>query len=291
MGIKPEQPLNMDEHDAASFKVYLKYRNYDRQGTLDLMKQWFRKKRTQTVEPISILSVGSGPGEFDVAVAQQLAGLLMDEQTLRYIALEPNRYHRDEITAKFAALSTDSIAFEGHNITYEDFQSDKKFDLIHFTQSLYHMSGAEEATIRKALAMLNTSGILVIVIDTEDAGMFKLVQKHGEVTNFTLLPPGVDFANASIVRNVLVQMGLSFEQVDHPGEVNVTPCFDPENQEGVYLLNFLCITNFAALTPGQQTVIREYLSTLVTEKAGEYFLTEPMVTFAIDDSKPNGPGS
>lgn len=60
------------------------------------MQQYLKPQPPQ----VAVLSVGAGPGDFDVQVIRTLKQQLPKELTLRYVAVEPNHLHRQRYEQK-----------------------------------------------------------------------------------------------------------------------------------------------------------------------------------------------
>jgi SAM-dependent methyltransferase len=109
----------------------------------------------------AILSVGSGTGEFDEALIQHICSRPGSTGgTLRYVAVEPNPAQAEQFAARLQANEIADVVLELVPMRAEEYRSETLFDLIHYTHSIYHIAGQEEAVLRDAVRMLKHHGQL-----------------------------------------------------------------------------------------------------------------------------------
>ena len=103
------------------------------------MQQWldddFLPKCTWS-DPINILSIGSGDGEFDI----QLMKLVLKRWRIgSYVAVDPNPHHNQVFESR---IHESNLRVSNIEIVPEAFPNTRlarKFDLIHMTQCLYYI--------------------------------------------------------------------------------------------------------------------------------------------------------
>ena len=126
-----------------------------------LILDWFADQIAASLQPdcaFRVLSVGCGSGILDVPIAEQLA-----EQTndLHYFGVDPNRVECEAFQELFTDAALDSAQLEVVSTTFEDFETTRRFDLIHFVHSLYYMPDPAGA-LEKARKLLAPGGRLVV---------------------------------------------------------------------------------------------------------------------------------
>ena len=101
-------------------------------------------------ENISILSVGSGSGDFDLQLIELVASKF---KSVDYVAVKPNKVHSQQFKIRTITYPLQGIRFRIHTLPFEELRIDTHFDLIHFTHCLYYMPDRARAVL-KALNML-----------------------------------------------------------------------------------------------------------------------------------------
>ncbi len=109
-----------------------------------------------------VLSVGSGTGDFDLALIRMLIEKISD---ISYVALDPNQEHN----AIFSHCYQDGgLGLKSFQIVPLPFGQDSlkgSFDLIHLTHCLYYIPD-RKAAIRRAYELLSSGGFLLVFHQT-----------------------------------------------------------------------------------------------------------------------------
>lgn len=142
--------------------------------------EWFRSNVMELLErsdsppekdnTFSVLSVGSGEGDIDIEIIQNLIPRLNPRwNRLRYVALEPNPIHRERFLQRL-----DKVSFNQDvevSVRDESFGqpvgtiSKERYDLVLLIQVLYHFKEPYQ-TIQSALRQTKQGGRVVIVHQT-----------------------------------------------------------------------------------------------------------------------------
>jgi len=153
-------PTLSDREYAECFDTF-KQISTEWQSTRDWLSNDFLP-RCQWAEPLNVLSIGSGAGEFDL----QLMRLILQRWRIgAYIAVDPNPDHNRVFAEKFRESDLPVANFEILARTFPVRHLDRKFDLIHMTHCLYYMPDRLEA-IQGALDILNRQGLILIFHQT-----------------------------------------------------------------------------------------------------------------------------
>ena len=205
--------------------------------------------RLENQSPFSILSVGSGDGENDVAFLENLSKVWRGKDKKAQIfarAIEPDKNRLEGFRAKAEHLpeslkSRADIEFEWFPITYQQYVVEKKkvevkFDVIHFIHSIYY-TGFETALEHCYEKELGEKGIILAIMNDEDNPFVK----YGRVFSGQglLLVSGVYCSNKDI-SDVAKKNGWKY--VECPGETrpcDITAIFDRSSPHGNKLLDFL----------------------------------------------------
>ena len=105
----------------------------------ECMRQWIHDNLLDSLphkENISILSVGSGSGDFDLQLIELVASKF---KSVDYVAVEPNKVHSQQFKIRTITYLLQGIRFRIHTLPFEELRIDKRFDLIHLTHCLYYV--------------------------------------------------------------------------------------------------------------------------------------------------------
>ncbi|MBW2739037.1 MAG: methyltransferase domain-containing protein [Deltaproteobacteria bacterium] len=131
----------------------------------ECMRQWIHDNLLDSLphkENISILSVGSGSGDFDFQLIKLVASKF---KSVDYVAVEPNKVHSQQFKIRTIAYPLQGIRFKIHTLPFEELRINKRFDLIHLTHCLYYIPDRAGAVL-KALNMIVDHGIVLIFHQT-----------------------------------------------------------------------------------------------------------------------------
>ncbi len=257
----------------ASYQVFLKNWQVNRQVALDLMQKHLKPQPPQ----VAVLSVGAGPGDFDVQVISTLKQEISKEFKLRYVAVEPNHLHRQRYEQKINPSKYADIDLKVHPEKIEEFWTDEKFDIIHYTHSMYHMPGHEQQLVQKAMEMLKENGFLILTLDTRDAIIFDTIFKYAALTGegFT------DMLQMEKMQTMVDELGLSYEVVKYPEYMDVTLCFEENSSAGKALMDFFCQADSSQLSDEQRQEMLHLLASNINEKDGRKLVPLPAATMVI----------
>ena len=127
----------------------------------ECMRQWIHDNLLDSLphkENISILSVGSGSGDFDLQLIELVASKF---KRVDYVAVEPNKVHSQQFKTRTITYPLQGIRFKIHTLPFEELRINTRFDLIHFTHCLYYIPNRARAVL-KALNMIVDQGIVLI---------------------------------------------------------------------------------------------------------------------------------
>lgn len=110
-------------------------------------------------DKFSALSVGSGTGDFDCQLIQVLKSKI---NVLEYVALEPNEMLCQQFKARIASPPFHDVQFEIHSVPFEEFNTGRRFDLVHLTHCLYYIPDRERAILYAVYLVLDDGRVLVI---------------------------------------------------------------------------------------------------------------------------------
>lgn len=268
-----ELELKMYETYDAGYQVFLKNWQVNRQAAIDLIQKNLKPHSAQ----VSVLSIGAGPGDFDVQLIHSLKQQLPQELTLRYVAVEPNHLHRQRYEQKISIPEFADVDFQIYPVKIEEFQAEEKFDVIHFTHCLYYMPNHEHRLVKQAIEMLKDDGFVIITLETHDAIIFDTMFKYAALT-------GQGFAemlNMEKMQTIVEEIGLSYELVNYPEYLDVRLCFEETSSQAKPLMDFFCQADSHLLSAQQHQEILQILASHVNQQDERKLVPLPAATMMI----------
>lgn len=257
----------------AGYQVFLENWLVKREVALDLMKQNLKPQASG----VSVLSVGAGPGDFDVQVIRTMLSSKPEDFKLRYVAVEPNPKHRRRYEQKIMTPEFSNVDLQIYPQQVEDFQTPEKFDIIHYTHCLYHMPGYEKQIILQGMKMLKDDGFIIVTLATADAVIFETISKYAALTGrgFT------DMLQMTQMQSLIDELGLSYKLVNYPESLDIKLCFENNSSHGKALLDFFCQDDSSILRDEQRKEILDILMSNMTEQDGRKLVASNAATMVI----------
>ncbi|XP_038059460.1 histamine N-methyltransferase-like [Patiria miniata] len=212
-------------------------------------------------EGLRVLGVGSGSGEIDCAILEQL---LRQFPRIDNRVVDPS----DELLGRYKALA-ESRAHQLHGVTcdwrqqtieqYEKAGDLTKFHFIGAIHSMYHADSEDalNSWLTYLYSRLENGGVMLIIMRTEDCGCTRFL-------NGCQLSFRDDFNDVTSgdVRSSLDRLGIAYTQYRQPQRMNIATCFDRASEVGNLLLDFLTFTVcFREAAPEDlQTRVMEHLA-------------------------------
>ena len=129
------------------------------------MEEWVNEKFIPSLEDresLDILSVGSGTGDFDLALMRLLSSRIPN---MNYVALDPNQEHNRRFRERFEKSVLDTVSLRIVPSVFREDVVERTFDVIQMTHCLYYVEERKQA-IRLALSRLKPGGSLLIFHQT-----------------------------------------------------------------------------------------------------------------------------
>lgn len=242
----------------------------------------------------NILSVGSGTGKDDVEILKIVKEELhrthdRDQPMIYNRAIEPNEYACDLYKASVKMLNDQQIAFDVRCQGFEEYkerdakepEESTKFDVIHFTHSIYYLD-IKESLSHCIENELNANGSLFVMVGGADLICLVLDKQH--FPDWYGKSDGSVPESCNAVEKILKfveEDGWKHEVFSQEYPIDVTDVFDTESTEGNLLLDFLTHSKNFRGTADEQ-VVKETLALikdLSTIKDGRHFgkLTEYLI--------------
>ncbi|KAL3690695.1 hypothetical protein R1sor_004346 [Riccia sorocarpa] len=236
--IKVEELANLSDSyyksAFATFKNSLK--NDNKVETVSTLRSKLVPLLPPPSEPLRILSVGAGTGDFDYLLLQEI--FLPHTKLIQYDALEPSAELHAMFEKRLAEFPVQGVRL--FKTTYGDFASSgdrSSYDVILFIHSMYYLP---VDTIPSAMeSLLPSSGGTVVVMLDSASGHIPLHKAlgmeegpHTRCLNH-VLEPIKEAGNSKLDSN------LKYFEVFHmPQWLDVEECFTDGSQVGLDLLSF-----------------------------------------------------
>ena len=209
-----------------------------------------------------LLSVGCGGGVMD----QQIARIFSDHvHALSLSGIDPNAQHSQAFLDRFAGAGFAADVFTG---LFEDFRTEQVFDVVHFLHCLYYFDDIEPA-LEQAMDLLAPGGALVVL------------QAPNEALNHLADRVWKKQFNQSAWYSDDVVTALSNLEVDYrvhrlEAEVDVSACFEPDDQTGLDILDFIVQADTQTFGPAFQSSLRTSLRSICRRQGRGLFCAHPV---------------
>lgn len=219
------------------------------------------------VERAEVLSVGCGGGTMDL----QIAETLMDHcGSLALAGVDPNPLH----TRAFADCFADRVAeVTVATSPFEEYETDHRFDVIHFIHCLYYFEDLEKS-LPRALAMLKPSGKM-LVLNAPNGLLNQLAHRI-----WKRQWNRAAWYTEDILR--VVRRSERSVQVDRlDAWADVTSSLDESSEHGRLVLDFIVQAETSKLSARLQELLRDYLDAIAKSEDGRRLAPHPVDAIAV----------
>ena len=106
---------------------------------------------------LRILSVGSGAGLFEMPMLQMLEG-----EIKRFVGIDLNKHACQVLRTKLHEQFSASLDFEVVNRSFQEYRTDRRFEIVLFNHSFEYLDGDRLSWIQKSRELLAEAGIVLI---------------------------------------------------------------------------------------------------------------------------------
>lgn len=106
---------------------------------------------------LSVVSVGSGAGLFEVPMLR-----LLGDRCQQFVGVDVNSHACETLQRKLDEEFSGRLAFEVLNQSFQDYQTDLRFDLVLFNHTFEYLDGDRLLWIQKSLDLLDKGGSVLI---------------------------------------------------------------------------------------------------------------------------------
>lgn len=266
-------PLSQKEYS----DVFKAYKNISTEWTAIL--EWVQNKLLTEIpkkDCYTILSVGSGAGDFDYQLIRRFKDKF---DFIEYIAVEPNDTCCQQFKILLDSHFISDFQYQIHCSLFENFISNKSFDLIHFTHNLYYIPNRGQAILH-ALNMLADDGELLIFNQTSK-GINQIQQKF-----LKKLKGNSDYMFSSVdLEKVLNHYGIkySLDIVDSFLDITDFSCKRTECMSN--LLDFFLESKVSMLSSEIISEVVDYIKSISFFDKGRRLIFHPVAIFSIHKNK------
>lgn len=222
--------------------------------------------------PLRVLGIGCGAGEVDLALAGSLAA---SSGELVYVGVDPNRAQCEATEEMFADADLPRVRLDVAVETFDDFEAEQRFDVVHFVHSLYYMPDPA-AALERARRLLGPGGELVIVqAPREELNELAVRFYDKSYARPTLF--------AGDVAELLTGWEWDFERDRIDARVDVT-ALDGDAEVGDALRDFIAQIDVRRLPGAVQELIERYLHLVAFESGDRSYIAHPVDAFFVSAS-------
>jgi len=223
-----------------------------------------------------ILSVGCGAGDLDKEI---LAAGAEHASAVAYFGLEPNARQCERFISRMGFENNRNIRVEAHNIGFDAFNENRRFDLVLMVHSLYYMADPKLA-LENALGLVNDEGRLAVLIASNDT-LNELASSFWGLENERLTWFSEDLSEH------LDKVGVPFECKRIEATLDVTACCEPDSERGIRIADFLAQVPTGQLPERLRHMIFNYVDETSHRDGEKRWLPHNVDAFTIE-SKPKG---
>jgi SAM-dependent methyltransferase len=226
-------------------------------------------------DPLNILSIGSGDGEFDIALMKLI---LKRWRIGSYTAGDPNPHHNQLFKSRFHESNLEVSRLEIIPEGFPNRHIGKKFDLIHMTQCLYYIPDRVRA-IQAALDYLGDNGLMLIFHQTP--------QGINEIQRRFLRHVKGDeneMYSSNDVYGVLKSLHVKFGFDTLEGRLDVSDLLTQGSYKGLQLLNFFLECRADVLPHDVKQEVIDFIKNLAFSENNRQYLLHPVGVFRVSRS-------
>ena len=229
---------------------------------LDWLGNWADNASWPDDRPTDVLTVGCGGGVMDHRIARVFAD---HAAGLKLAGVDPNPRHTRAFLDIFDDADVEATATTSG---FEDYETDQRFDVIHFIHCLYYFEELAPA-LERALHRLRPGGTLIIMqAPNDDLNNLadRLWQKQWDRQAWY----------SDDIRAWLEKNGHAYHLDRLDARVDITRCLDPEDKEGTAILDFIAQTDTRELSPDFRSSLRESLDAIAIRDGDRLYAEHPV---------------
>lgn len=231
-----------------------------------LILEWLKKVANRIDLPrqrhAALLSVGCGGGVMDRRIAHVFADHV---DTVSLVGVDPNPEHTQAFQHQLSGEGFDLESFTGG---FEDFQSNQKYDVIHFVHCLYYFEHIAPE-LSKAVEMLSPNGVLV-VLQAPNEALNHLADRVWKKQ----FDQSAWFSDDVISALREMDIDLLTERLD--AVVDVTDCFDSHSKSGAEKLDFIVQAETRKLSSTLQSSLLDSLRSICRQQGDRLLCKHPV---------------
>jgi len=226
-------------------------------------------------DPLNILSIGSGDGEFDIALMKLI---LKRWRIGSYTAVDPNPHHNQLFELRFHESNLEVSRLEIVPEGFPNTHIGKKFDLIHMTQCLYYIPDRVRA-IQAALDSLGDNGLMLIFHQTPQG--INEIQRQ-----FLKRVKGDEneMYSSNDIYGVLKSLHVKFDFETLDGLLDVSNLLTQDSYHGARLLNFFLECRADLLPHDVKQEVIDFIKNLAFSENNRQYLFHPVGVFRVSRS-------
>lgn len=232
---------------------------------------WFERWADEALHAndrrVDVLSIGCGGGTMDVRIAEVFA---RHSDSLGLAAVDPNPLHTKAFASCFADRAAEVTV---STCPFQAYQSDRRFDVIHFIHCLYYFEQLDAALLQ-AVNMLRPGGWLIVML-----------APNGHLNSLADRLWRKQWGRSAWYSDDALPLMNSFEgTVQHEridALVDVTACLDAGSEHGRRVLDFIVQAETSRLSPELQAMLRAHLHAISRVDGNRRLAPHPVDAIAL----------
>ncbi|MEN8174675.1 MAG: class I SAM-dependent methyltransferase [Pseudomonadota bacterium] len=223
-------------------------------------------------DPLKILSIGSGTGDFDL---QLMRFVLRRWRVESYVAVDPNPDHNQIFETRFRESGLPVQDFRIHSQAFPVQGLDMQFDLVHMSHCLYYIPDRLKA-IKSALDILNEQGRILIFHQTP-LGINEIQRRFLKRAKGSTS----EMYSSQDIYKLLESLSASFAFDIIDGVLDVSDFASPESPKGRQLLNFFLECRADLLPPEFREEVVDFVKSLAFPENNHQVIFHPVGVFSV----------
>lgn len=181
---------------------------------------------------INWLDVGAGSGIKLIKILEKIK----DKYDLKLDIIEPSQKWHDRLIKNFEENKLDDLLWKKFRTTWEELNTNKRYDLITFFHSVY---GIPTESLRKIPELLNENGIACIVVESPNSDLHKIKKSLFPYVHHIEL-----ISSSETITKFLEKKGINYKiEKDEPDQkFYVDKLLDKNNPRKIEPLSFILQT-------------------------------------------------
>jgi len=213
-----------------NMSYFLKHSNEEEVDSNTFLQQYLKKTNTKNLH---WLDIGTGPGTKLIRILKNGLINAMDNITIEIV--EPSRELLNVFDKNFRESKLEKLVSQRYQTTWEEFVTAKRYDLITFFHSTYHI---EKSSLARIPTHLKKDGVGCIITESPNSDLFPIRQKISPYFKHK------DIISCESITDYLKEKQIPYEMSSQEPEQRfyVDEILNPDNPDTKRVLSFILQT-------------------------------------------------